>query len=68
MRDTINEIIRLILASTMQKKQIVTKYAGSDETVCKIMVNEARAGIRQNADELNTMLFLLKRFELIPVI
>ena len=47
------ETINLELKAIKMKKQIIEKYAGSDETVYKIMVHEARAGIKDCQESLS---------------
>jgi len=52
------ELIKLCLLGIKLKKQLIIKFAGSDDTVSKIIAQEARFGI---IDDQRALQFFLKR-------
>lgn len=52
MNPLINKIILLELQSIKNKKLLIQKYAGSDDTVSQIIVKDSRAAIKQSQESI----------------
>jgi len=52
MNPLINEIILLELQSIKNKKLLIQKYAGSDDTVSQIIVKDSRSAIKQSQESI----------------
>lgn len=61
MYSLIREIIDQIILSTKLKKLLIEKYSGYDDAVSQIIVNDSRAAIRQNMEEIKVFSMLLDR-------